>query len=235
MNFDDIKDQLLSIWRRILERIQDTPTYTQLKDRFDVLSPRGQKLVVLGGVMIVFAFALILPLSWLSEASDTVSAFEDRRSIVRELLKVSREASEVPNIPMAPPISALKLEVESRVKEANLIDGQLKSVDQVEAPSSLIPADKSAGTVMVSVEKINLRQLIQMGTRLTQISPSVKMTDLEIVANREDAHYFDVIFRLTALAVPDLSTPMAADPEAPAPNNKKTNKNNSKNKKGSDE
>lgn len=235
MNFDDIKDQLLSIWRRILERIQDTPTYTQLKDRFDVLSPRGQKLVVLGGVMIVFAFALILPLSWLSESSDTVSAFEDRRSIVRELLKVSREASEVPNIPMAPPISALKLEVESRVKEANLIDGQLKSVDQVEAPSSLIPADKSAGTVMVSVEKINLRQLIQMGTRLTQISPSVKMTDLEIVANREDAHYFDVIFRLTALAVPDLSTPMAVDPEAPAPNNKKPNKNNGKSKKGSDE
>lgn len=216
MTGDDLKEQLLSIANRIGERIQDLPLYTQIKDQFDSLSPAMQKLTVLIGVLSVFAVLLFLPWGWYSESQDLVDSFEDRRAVIRELLKVSRESSEVPDIPMPPPMDGLKAELQARLQNASLIEEQIAGIDVDASGSQLIPGDKSAGALAVRLTKLNLRQIVEIGTLLTQINPSVKMTDLEVTATKEDPHYFDVIYRITALAVPDLSAP-PPEPETPAP------------------
>lgn len=216
MNFDDLKEQLLSLFRRIAERIQDTPAYGQLKDRFDGLSPSMQRLTVFAGVVLAFLIVLSIPLSWHGESKTAMDDFDQRRNVIRELLKVSREAAEVPDIPTSPPVETLKGDVQARAKQANLLDEQIKSIETVSASGGLVPSDKSAGGLVVTLWKLNLRQLVDVGTQLSHISPSVKMTGVEIAANKEDGHYFDVIYRLTALAVPDLSSTDVGDTDAPA-------------------
>lgn len=217
MNFDDLKEQLLSLLRRLGERIQDTPAYGQLKDRFDGLSPSMQKTTVLAGVVLAFLIVLSLPWSWYGESHTAMEGFDERRNVIRELLKVSREAAEVPDIPTAPPIESLKADVQNRAKQANLLDEQIKSIETVAAAGGLVPSDKSAGGLVVTLWKLNLRQLVDVGGQLSRLNPSVKMTGVEIAANKEDAHYFDVIYRLTALAVPDLSADAPEPEPAKAP------------------
>lgn len=217
MNFDDLKEQLLSLLRRLGERIQDTPAYGQLKDRFDGLSPSMQKTTVLAGVVLAFLIVLSLPWSWYGESHTAVEGFDERRNVIRELLKVSREAAEVPDIPTAPPIESLKADVQNRAKQANLLDEQIKSIETVAAAGGLVPSDKSAGGLVVTLWKLNLRQLVDVGSQLSRLNPSVKMTGVEIAANKEDAHYFDVVYRLTALAVPDLSADAPEPEPAKAP------------------
>lgn len=217
MNFDDLKEQLLSLLRRLGERIQDTPAYGQLKDRFDGLSPSMQKTTVLAGVVLAFLIVLSLPWSWYGESHTAVEGFDERRNVIRELLKVSREAAEVPDIPTAPPIESLKADVQNRAKQANLLDEQIKSIETVAAAGGLVPSDKSAGGLVVTLWKLNLRQLVDVGGQLSRLNPSVKMTGVEIAANKEDAHYFDVVYRLTALAVPDLSADAPEPEPAKAP------------------
>lgn len=217
MNFDDLKEQLLSLLRRLGERVQDTPAYGQLKDRFDGLSPSMQKMTVLAGVVLAFLIALSLPWGWYGESHTAMEGFDERRNVIRELLKVSREAAEVPDIPTAPPIESLKADVQNRAKQANLLDEQIKSIETVAAAGGLVPSDKSAGGLVVTLWKLNLRQLVDVGGQLSRLNPSVKMTGVEIAANKEDAHYFDVIYRLTALAVPDLSADAPEPEPAKAP------------------
>lgn len=231
MNFDDIKERILSLLRRIAERIQDTPFYGQMKDRFDGLSPSMQRLSVLMVVLAGFLIILIFPWTWYGESQDIVNAFEERRNVIRELLKVSREATDVPDIPMAPPIETIRTDLQARMKDLNLLDEQIKSIDSSGSSSKLIPADKTEGGLAVSLAKLNLRQVVDVGSLLTRLSPSLKVTDLEMKANREDARYFDVIYRLTALAVPDLSAP----PPEPEPPSKGGKKPSAKPKKGDDE
>jgi hypothetical protein len=92
-----------------------------------------------------------------------------------------------------------------------LIPEQIKSID-LGGSSGLIPADRASGSVVVNVWKLNLRQAVDIGTRLTNINPSVKVTAVQMTANSEDKRYYDVVYRMTALAVPDLSAPPEEEP-----------------------
>ena len=143
------------------------------------------------------------------------------RMTIRELLKVSRESSEVPEIPPAPSMAQLRSTIEAQIKSANLIAEQIKGTQEGQNDSNLIPKNLTEGLMEVSLAKLNLRQVLDLGHQLQSISPSVKMKDMIMTANREDGRYFDVIYKLVALAVP---APPEVAPEPPAaPRNRRSN------------
>ncbi len=43
MNFQDIKEQVLQQLKDLLEKIQESSAYNELKDRYENLTPRNQK------------------------------------------------------------------------------------------------------------------------------------------------------------------------------------------------
>lgn len=216
MAMEDIKEQLLVAWNRVADRVQEMPLYTQLKERFDGLAPSMQKVVVIALGALLWFIVMMVPLSWYQESQDSVTAFDERRSVMRELMKVSREAQDVPPLMPAPPVESLRADIESRLRSANLVPEQIKNIEVGGGASSLIPADRSIGSVLVNVWKLNIRQVVDVGTQLSRLNPSVKLTSTEISANKDDNHYFDVVFKLTALAVPDLTAPPPEEPVKPA-------------------
>lgn len=227
---DDLKEQAQTLAIKLGDRIQDLPAYQKAKDRFDALSYQAQKGVVVGGAVLLWLAVLAVPFSWYSQSQEGVTAFEERRSVIRELLKVSREAAEVPAIPPAPPVETMKSDLEMRLKSANLLPDQIKAIDAGPGSSSLIPSDRSSGGLTVNLWKLNVRQIVDVGTQLSRLSPSVKLTGVDMVTNKDDKAYFDVTYRLVALAVPDLSAP---PPDEPAPKAAKGSKK--KAPKGDDE
>lgn len=213
MNLDDLKEQFQALGQKISDQLQEVPVFVQLKERFDGLTPASQKMVVFGGIVAAWLFVLSIPWGWKSESGYYVENFETRRTLIRDLLKASREAAQVPNVPPAPPDETLRVDVESRLQSMNVGPEQIASIETSTGGSNLIPADRSSGLLDVNLKKLNVQQVVQAGTQLSRISPSVKMTAIEMIANKEDARYYDVKYRLIALAVPDLSV---TDDEAPA-------------------
>ncbi|MNY66926.1 hypothetical protein D3C86_2044270 [compost metagenome] len=59
--------------------------------------------------------------------------------------------------------------------------------------------------VQVNLAKLNRRQVIDLGYQFQSLNPSVKLKDMVMTANREDSRYFDVFYKLVALAVPSLT------------------------------
>lgn len=224
MSFEDLKDKFTNDARMTWERIQESSTYNQLRDRYDNLSPMGQKVVIASSVALLVLLTLSFPYSHYTQSQDYISDFEGKRMTIRELLKVSRESSEVPQIPQAPPVDMIRSNIEGQIKSANLLPEQIKSTEVIDGNSKAIPKSLSEGAVQISLAKLNLRQVLDLGYQFQSINPSVKMTDLTITANREDTRYFDVVYKLVALAVPS-APEIPAEPPAKGRGSKKIRDN----------
>lgn len=218
MNFEELKERFLTQALSYWERIKESSAYNQLRDRYENLSPAAQRGSLIGGAVLIALIILSFPFSYYSNSQTSVSEFEEKRSTIRELLKVTREASDVPDLAQPPPMDQLKNMADTQIRNANLLPEQVKSVEVSSAASKLIPQNLSSGSLIVTLSKLNLRQVVDLGYQLQAMNTSVKMQDLSIVANREDVHYFDVVYKLIALAVP--STP-APEPEPIAPPKRK--------------
>ncbi|MBS1970463.1 MAG: hypothetical protein JSU04_09145 [Bdellovibrionales bacterium] len=216
MNFDDIKDNLKSQLGQTWSRIEDSSAYNQLRDRFENLTPTNQKLVLLGAGALTALLIFSIPFSYYSTSSEYVTTYEDKRSLIRELLKVTRESNEVPDLPIAPNADMLKNTIEGQLNMAKLLPEQMKGIEVMAADTGLIPKGLLESGLRVSLAKLNLRQIIDIGYNIQAISPSVKMNAINITANPEDPRYFDVEMKLVSLAVPQahVDMPDAGDEEA---------------------
>lgn len=213
MTGEDLKEQLLSALRPVLEKIEETPAYGQLKDRFDGLSPGGQKGVIGGLIALGFLIVLSVPYGWYSETAAMVDEFDSRRQTLRDLFKVSRELGDIPNIPTPPAVESLRMDLENRLRGFDVLPEQIGNIMVTAGSTSrLIPADRAAGGITAVLKKLNLDQIVSVGSALSAMNPSVKLTGLKVEASPEEQGYFDVTFKLTSLKVPDLSAPAEPAP-----------------------
>lgn len=213
MNLDDIKDNLKSQLSQTWSRIEESSAYNQLKDRFENLTPTQQKLVAAGSGVFLALMLISVPYSYFSASNENVAVFEEKRALIRELLKVTRESSEVPDIQTPPPADMLRNSIDSQLRSASLLPEQVKGISIVNAETSLIPRSLLESAVQVSLAKLNIRQIVDIGYNIQRISQSVKMNDVRITANAEDPKYFDVEYKVVSLAVPHASAE-ASEPEA---------------------
>ncbi|WP_413287884.1 hypothetical protein [Bdellovibrio sp. HCB337] len=211
MNLDDLKDNLKSQLGQSWSRIEDSSFYNQMKDRFENLTPTNQKLAMMGAGALLALFVISIPYSYYSTSTEYVTTYEEKRSLIRELLKVTRESSEVPDLPPAPSADILRGNIENQLRMANLLPEQMKGIEVITAETSLIPKSLLESGLKVSLAKLNLRQIIDIGYNIQSVSTSVKMSSMSVTANAEDPKYFDVDFKLVSLAVPQAQVEM---PEA---------------------
>ncbi|HEX7673985.1 MAG TPA: hypothetical protein VF412_07435 [Bdellovibrio sp.] len=212
MNLDDLKDRFITEGRATWERIQESAAFNQLRDRYENLSPGMQRLAIAGTVGVIALLILSVPYSNLTQSSDSVTEFEGQRMTIRELLKVSRESADVPAIAQAPSLDMIRANIDNQIKSANLLPEQIKGTNTSSGTSTLIPTNLMEGGLDISLAKLNLRQVMDLGYKFQSINPSVKMKDMVITANREDSRYFDVVYKVVALAVPAPPAPPMEEP-----------------------
>lgn len=222
MNFDDLKDRIKNSVQNLLEKIQESSLYLQLRDRYENLSPAGQKITLWSSVALFVLILVSLPLKNFNTSRESVSEFQERRDLIRQLYKVTQEASSSPNIPPAPDVTALRSRIQSELQLAQLLPEQINEADVNMEPSNLIPEKWLEAIIKVSLSKLNLRQIVDLGYQLSSLSPAVKMKDLDMHANPTDTRYYDVVYKLAVLRVPELKT--EEKEETPAPVKKKVRK-----------
>ena len=205
MNLEDLKERFTSEAKVLWERIEESSAYNQLRDRYENMTPSMQKLSIVGASALVALIILSIPYSYFSQSMAYEGEFESRRSTIRELLKVSREASEAPALQQAPSVEALKSMIDTQIQNAHFLPEQIKGTEVVSESTKLVPQNLTGGMVQVRLAKLNIRQVLDFGYQMQSLNSSVKVKDMVMTANREDSRYFDVIFKLVALAVPSLT------------------------------
>ncbi len=217
MALEDLKEKLQAGLKDQWEQFQETPIYIQTKERYENLTPVMQKVSLAGVGLVLIYLIFSLPMGYFGKSSEHISEFEESRQTIRDLLKASREAQEIPDIAVPPSIDSLKSQIDEQIQTARLLPEQIHGTEILAEKPNLIPGNLSQGMVKVSLAKLNLRQVLDLGFLFQTISPSVKMTDLVMEANAQDSRYYDVLFKLAVLAVP---SQIEAPPE-PEPAKKK--------------
>ncbi|AZZ37132.1 hypothetical protein CIK05_10120 [Bdellovibrio sp. qaytius] len=217
---EELKDQLKSTLQSSWEKIQESEAYNQLNDKYQSLSPSGQKVAQAVTALFIAGIVFYSPISQLQISSELLTQFEDKRSLIRDMFKTYRESSGGLQMAPAPQATELISTIQSSLQGAKLMPEQIVSVDMSQAEGRLIPASLQQGVVMVKLAKLNLRQVVDIGLQLANISQAVKVKDMLMQANAEMAGYFDVSYKLYALKVPEA---LPEPPPEPVSTKKKKN------------
>lgn len=212
---DELKDQLKTSFQTTWERIQESEAYNQLNDKYQSLSPSGQKIAQVVTAVVLAGIVFYSPISQLQVSSELLTQFEDKRTLIRDLFKTYRESSGGLQMAPAPQANELISTVQSSLSGSKLIPEQIISVNTTQAEGRLIPANLQQAVVEVKLAKLNLRQIVDIGAQLANISQAVKVKDMFMQANAELAGYFDVTYKLYALKVPEPLPEPAPEPVNP--------------------
>lgn len=221
---DDIKDQLKTTGQNIWQKIQEQPTYVQMYDRYQVLTPGAQKMVRAGGVLLVIFILVFYPMSLVLTAQDSIASFEEKRNLIRDLFKTYREASSRPNIQVPPTLESLRSSINGILNAADLTAEQNNGVIEASIEGKLIPSALVSHVLEIKLSKLNIKQIIDIGANIVGISESVKMKDMSISAHPPDPRYFDVSFKLYSLNVPEPIPEPPPEPVKPIKKGKETSK-----------
>ncbi|MBC7464972.1 MAG: hypothetical protein H7256_03180 [Bdellovibrio sp.] len=219
---DELKDQLKATGQRIGTAIQETEGYQKLQDHYQSLNPSSQKMAWVGGIVLAAGLVLFYPLSQISNSQALMVSFEEKRNLIRDLFKTYRESSAQASIPVPPAVEILKSSIDTIINGANLLPEQRVGTIESTVEGRLIPQSLVSHVLEVKLAKLNLKQIVDIGTSITGISPSVKMKDLVITAHSTDTRYFDVTYKLYSLNVPEPTPEPLPEPEI------KTKKGNAK-------
>lgn len=212
---DELKDQLKTSLTTTWERIQESEAYNQLNDKYQSLSPSGQKVAQAVTAVLIAGIVFYSPISQLQVSSELLAQFEEKRTLIRDLFKTYRESSGGLQMTPAPQASELISTVQSSLQGSKLTPEQIVSVNTTQAEGRLIPANLQQAVVEVKLAKLNLRQIVDIGAQLANISQAVKVKDMFMQANAELAGYFDVTYKLYALKVPEPLPEPAPEPVNP--------------------
>ncbi len=211
--WDQIHDIVMVRW----EQFQETDTYISLKDRYDNLSPRNQKLTILATFTFLFLVILSVPYSWFSESQDSVIQFEETKDTIQNLLQVSQEIKSIPSNEQSITSDDVKVRVEKILGEKGITKEQIVSLVQGQfvnpQGSSLLPAQILANGIDVNLHKLNIRQVVDIGYEFDHISPLVKTLSLNVQATKDDPHYYDVNYRVSTFSVKDSPTEKSDKPK----------------------
>ncbi len=201
---NDFLERIQSELKSSFEKLQESSAFIQLKEKFDELNPAMQKVTLFGGGALFLYFVLSFPMGYFSSSQVYVQEFEDRRALIREMMKVARESSDAPNLPVPPDLQSLKGRIQSELQGSRVLPEQIKEINEDANASQLVPQNMAANQLRVSLTDLTVRQVNEIGYSLQSISPSIKLQDLQITASATKPNYFDAVYKLVVLMIPEL-------------------------------
>lgn len=195
MTFEDLKDRFKSEFQQLTDRIQETPAYLSLKDRYDTLPPSRQKVVTLSVLGLILVLVFSIPFSTYMASSENVAEYEEKKDLIRDLLRAHKEANESSLTVDPPGMDQVRAQADSAIQSLNLLPEQNRGIQVQPLHSPLIKSSIVEGVLEISTLQLNLRQVVSLATGLAKI-PGAKLKDLIMNANAKDGRYFDTIFRV---------------------------------------
>ncbi len=220
---DEIRDQFKEKFSEFSEKFKETELYQKADEKYSSLSPSGQKMARYVAAAFVVFLLVFYPISQLQVSHEFVAEFEVKRELIRDLFKTYRESSATPSLPIPPQGGELVSQVHSMLSSAQLLPQQILNVGVVEPEGRIIPQKLVNSVVAVQLSSINIRQAVDIGTQLANISASVKVKDLEMTATEGKTGYFDVTYKLYSFNVPQPIAEALPDLEPPTKGKKKKN------------
>ena len=207
MDIESLKENLIKKFVTYKARLEDSEIYSRLLEAYQNLSPNVQQLVSYCFLFFILYGIYSLPASYVSASKEKLAFFEENRKLTRDMIQASHIAKNTPSPPSSLSTSQLKSEVENKIKIQQIITEQQKGISILPRVSnpSLLPKKVRQMGLKIDVDKLTLKQLIQLGESFDSIKSS-RLMNITIQADKEDPHYFNVEYEIASFSVPELKS-----------------------------
>lgn len=202
MTSTELKEKILTELSQIYDRIQNSPAFIHSKDRYENLSPLSQKALIYGSSLFLIIFVFSIPWGFLSLSWEYLEEFEQKKNLTYELEKIKVDGALAPLIPPSPNSEAIKKRISDFIKDNNIPQELVKSNAIVSVSSPLFPDKFTDGAVQLEIQKLNLKQIVDITHAASSLGATVKLKDLIIRSNSQDPKYLDLKVSFFALSLP---------------------------------
>lgn len=205
MTFEDLKEQLKDRFEEFRGQLENSPAFNTLKEKYENLSTNAQKTLIWSGVVVATLLLFSCPMSFRSSSSTNIAKYQEVRSLIRDLLHSSSLANQMDGGADQVTMDGLQGMIQARLADSRLLPEQMagiQNIDPAKLGSSLAPAGITQEALQVSLKKLNLKQIVELGYKLQDMHASVKLAGFNIMATAENDHYFDVVFQMIRFSLP---------------------------------
>ena len=216
MALDDIREQLRDQANELLAKIQETSVYNNLRERYESQTPPVQRAITMGGIALFILFMLMFPWSYIDSSDENMAQFEENRELIQGLLRAASSSKEPP--PLPPPVTSegLRSIVTNTLQQAGLTQDQIGNMQEIPntALKEFAVPGVTASGLAVQIKKLNLAQILEIGTMFENLRPGLKFIGLDVVQSPGSTHYYDINAHVVAFGIPTVG---GGDDESPAP------------------
>ncbi len=208
MAFEGLQEQLKERWADISSRIQESPTFNNLREKFESQTPDKQRVIVAGAGLIIAMVLLMFPYAYYSASTENMTYFEENRELIQGLLRASRSAKTPSPLPAPIEEQAIKGRIEAVLNNARLLPEQIGDMQAIPGPAiagPLVGAPVVQNGMAVQIKKINVKQIVELGARLQNMGNGLKLMGVDIVQSTAQTHYYDMIVRIVSFGLPQMS------------------------------
>jgi hypothetical protein len=192
---DALKNLIANLQERFktaLAEGQESPSIVALRERFEELPPNQQKGIMAAAILFALIGIFFLPISNMMDSSDLTEQFNERRSELKELLKIQSESAAAPSVPAAREAAGLKALIDLSLGGQGIKPEQIRV--SKDAGSSGQSNLESHG-MEYSIEKVTIRQAFQLIHDIESKASESKVTDLQLTALQPDPHFYTLHFK----------------------------------------
>ena len=198
MNFEDFKGPAKEWIQTRTRQLQESKSYTQIRERYEGLSDRTQKLIQYSLIFLFFLFLYSIPAGFLDSASEQMEFFSENRKLSQGIIKSLSSSPTSPSYSL--PSSQLKMEVERVLTQQSILDNQAQiSISNKKIPNSIAPSSFRKNVLKATINEINLQQAVILAEKLDEIKGS-RLVNLSMMASDKDPHFFKVDYDLVSLS-----------------------------------
>ena len=199
MNLKSYRNVLKSYFESIYYKVKESSIYNICLEKYENLDIHYQKWIQISTSSTLLLLILSIPISILFTSLKTTTEFKTKKNLVFDILKKDSPVafSEFSSSQLESRISVILSQFNSKQKEAPKITPLSKSIQLEPSLKKLSYSGKN-----ITIKNINIKEAIDIGSRLDQISPAVKLVQFKITESKTANNYFTATFSLVHFHAP---------------------------------
>lgn len=205
MGLEDIKDQVLEKLKELKEQLDENPHINTIKEKYETLPAQTQKIIAIAGVVLVALVLMYIPYSYISSSSNNVTAFNNNRSLIRQMFKYGQVPKGRNSLPTTSNSASIVSQVRSSVSRFDLLPTQIVAIEELplkDTGQALAKKPILQTAIKAKFRQLNLKQVVDIGYHFKQFRDHIKLIGTEINEDGEKKQYFNVEYRLVSYAYP---------------------------------
>ncbi len=196
MDFNNLKEAFINISNHVYSSLINSSSFYFIKEKYDNLSSLHRKTLQGLCVFILLCVLLYYPTSHLYSSWKNRQEANIKHLLTRELMNLSpnkKNNSSSSYFSGQNPVTF----IERRIPVLQIPKNQIQQIrkSKVIQKSPLLSA--KVETVTVEMQNLNLKEIVEYGYKLEQLSNNIKLTNLHIKENPNKNDYFNVSYALS--------------------------------------